>query len=346
MSRAARLQVQEKKFQMKTTIAITVIFVCLVTVLRAADAPVSWLPGETAQGPLQAQTLLDRFSWSPEYSREKLHQVHDAILALKIDDADFFGVFENGRWVKPPMLDYAYENPALRDVEAAAKSGDYEKAAAALLVYYQARPARPGKKPTQKLPADFASADCFYAARTLQQIVDAGGPGLFKREGCTPRECVELQKTVVRLGMQVCSGYAPNANINSLGGNWITWALNALINAAPVWPELVDSKRWIEKAHRYIMANLKYVIWDDGSYVEHTFGYARWCCRGSLTIRSPSKVTIWPFRTGTGNRFSVLHDTSCSARNRTVKVLNGAKAIWGIPDHNWHLPHDILMIPS
>lgn len=238
-----------------------------------------------AEGQVSGQSLLDRFSWSPEYGREKLHQMNDAILALKIEDADFFGVFKNGKWVKPPMLDYAYQSPALHEVEAAAKAGDYEKAASALLAYFKAREAKPGKKPTKKLPADLIAADCFYAAGKLKEIGEAGGPGLFKRDGCTARECVEMLKTVVRLGIQFCSGYAPNPNINSLGGNWIPFCHDLMISVAATWPELTDSKRWIEKSLRYWITNLKYVINDDGSYIEHTFGYPRVVLPNLLALR-------------------------------------------------------------
>jgi hypothetical protein len=222
-----------------------------------------------------AETLLDRYGYSPSYSREKMQELHEAVVKLEITDADFFGEWRDGHWVKAPMLDYRYQEPALRAVEAAAKAGDYEHAAAALLAYYRTRES-PEVKEIREMPENLSAKGSGFAARVLGTISNVVRSGWFLREDSSPRECVDLLKTVVKLGLQFSTGHSVNQSINAYGGNFIPHNHAMMMGVAAAWPELADSKRWVESSFTYMMAHLNYIIHDeDGSYVEHTFGYPR-----------------------------------------------------------------------
>lgn len=88
------------------------------------------------------------FTWAglDDLSLEEIQDLYNKNTKRVIGDREFFGSFEQGRWVEDPMLDYGYA-PQLQPVEEAAKEGDYAKAGAELLKYYQARPLDPKNKP-------------------------------------------------------------------------------------------------------------------------------------------------------------------------------------------------------
>ena len=247
-----------------------------------------------------AMPLMEKFAYKPSYSREALKTLMGDLLKLEITDADFFGRYENGRWTKAPMLDYNYNNAVLRDVEEAAKVAEYAKAADALLAYYKGRDPKLHKVPLfasfDKLAGnrvDFLGADTSeftkgnqaQAAIALARTYLPNADRVFKREDCTARACVEYLKGVSKMGMIWSNGYCPNPTINGLGGNWIPWhSHDAVVNLVAL-PELVDHVRWIAKTCEYLNANLHYIIFDDGSYIEHTFGYPRKILPLMLTLR-------------------------------------------------------------
>lgn len=233
----------------------------------------------SAQAP---KSIMETYAYKPEYSREQLKKLMGEILKLKISDADFFGIYKDNTWLNVPMLDYSYNNSALSVVEEAAKAGDYKLAAEALLEYYKARQPLPLKykpdcnvTPIDKKTVDWKQGDQAQASMALSRKYLPNALKVFKKEDCTPRECVEYLKGVVLLGMQWSNGYCPLQNINGLGGNWIPWHSHDAIVSLPALPELSDCNRWIAKSFEYLENHLKYIVYDDGSYIEHTFGYPR-----------------------------------------------------------------------
>jgi hypothetical protein len=117
--------------------------------------------------------------------------------------------------------------------------------------------------------------DAAWAAMSLARYYLPNAEKKFKHKDCTARECVDYLKNIVHLGMQLSTGYCPNPTINGLGGNWIPWHFHDAVVSLDALPELADRKRWIAKSYEYLNANLKYIMFDDGSYIEHTFGYPR-----------------------------------------------------------------------
>ena len=241
-----------------------------------------------------AMPLMEKFAYKPSYSREELKTLMGDLLELKITDADFFGSYKNSRWVKAPMLDYKYNNSAMSKVEEAAKAGNYKKAADALLAYFKTREPKPLKRrpdcgvtKLEGKTVDFLEGnkiDAYghdnkgnqaQAAMALTRIYLPNAAKVFKRKDCTPKECVEYLKGVSKMGMIWSNGYCPNTSINGLGGNWIPWHSHDAAVSLDALPELSDGKRWIAKSYEYLNTNLKYIMLDDGSYIEHTFGYPR-----------------------------------------------------------------------
>ena len=244
--------------------------------------------------------MMEKYAFSPEYSREELKLLMGKILKLRIADDDFFGRYKHGRWIKLPMLDYAYNKRVLRNVEAAAKISDYRKAAHELLAYYKARNTQPHEVPLfanfDKLEgktvdflgentSEFIKGNQAQAAMALARTYLPNADRVFKREDCTARQCVEYLKGVCKMGMIWSNGYCPNPTINGLGGNWIPWhSHDAVVNLVAL-PELIDHVRWIGKTCEYLNANLHNIIFDDGSYIEHTFGYPRKILPLMITLR-------------------------------------------------------------
>lgn len=244
--------------------------------------------------------MMEKYAFRPEYNREELKLLMGRILKLRISDEDFFGRYKHGQWIKLPMLDYAYNKRVLRDVEAAAKASDYRKAADELLAYYQARNPQPHEVPLfatfDKLEgktvdflgentSEFIKGNQAQAAMALARTYLPNADRVFKREDCTARQCVEYLKGVCKMGMIWSNGYCPNPTINGLGGNWIPWhSHDAVVNLVAL-PELIDHVRWIGKTCEYLNANLHNIIFDDGSYIEHTFGYPRKIIPLMITLR-------------------------------------------------------------
>jgi hypothetical protein len=202
------------------------------------------------------KVMMDEFAYSADLTHGRLRAMNDAAKNLEITDADFFGEWRDGHWVKAPMLDYDYQEPALSVVEAAAKAGDYEQAAVALLAYYQSKEFPEAKK-VLEMPEDLTAEDSFYAANKITQITNVVKSGWFKREACTPRECVETLKTVVRRGMQFSTGHSDNTSMNGIGGNFIPWSLNEMFDLAEFFPELADTQRRAEQSCIYMMKTIR-----------------------------------------------------------------------------------------
>lgn len=281
---------------MKKYASITVAVSLLAGALSVQGEP----PTSAKASADSAVPLMEQFAYQPSYSREELKTLMGELLELQITDADFFGRYENGRWVKVPMLDYEYNNAVLRGVAAAAKAAEYGKAADALLAYYKARDPKPHEVPLfasfDKLEgktvdflgentSEFTKGNQAQAAMALARTYLPNAGSVFKREDCTARECVEYLKGVSKMGMIWSNGYCPNPTINGLGGNWIPWhSHDAVVNLVAL-PELSDHVRWIAKTCEYLNANLHYIIFDDGSYIEHTFGYPRKILPLMITLR-------------------------------------------------------------
>jgi hypothetical protein len=96
-------------------------------------------------------------------------------------------------------------------------------------------------------------------------------PYLFKIEACTPEDCIELLKAVVR---DATSLYINESRLS--GGNYGNQGMSkfsSLIAGAITFPELADSKLWLDEAGSRLEQNLTSVVLDDGAYIEHTYGY-------------------------------------------------------------------------
>lgn len=96
-------------------------------------------------------------------------------------------------------------------------------------------------------------------------------PYLFSLEACTPRDCVELLKAVVRDGTLLYLN--PSKSSGGNYGNQGMSKFSSLIRLATSFPELTDSGLWLGDASNRLKLNLHSIVLDDGAYVEHTFGY-------------------------------------------------------------------------
>lgn len=94
---------------------------------------------------------------------------------------------------------------------------------------------------------------------------------LLRLEACTPRDCVELLKQVVRDSDTLYINASKLTSGNT--GNMGMTLMSSLIRGALAFPELANSQLWLDDATQRLDANLKSMVLDDGAYIEHTFGY-------------------------------------------------------------------------
>ena len=90
----------------------------------------------------------------------------------RYSDEDFFGVWENGEWTVESKINYDYDEQ-LKTVEEAVKNGDYYKAKADLMYYYQNRDIKPQIVTTRDpLSAIVLSNDIYYSQAPILDIVE------------------------------------------------------------------------------------------------------------------------------------------------------------------------------
>lgn len=108
-----------------------------------------------------------------------------------------------------------------------------------------------------------AGQRAMYFARLL--------PYLFKSKACTPRDCVELLKFVVRDStlLYLNGSKLVRDNMDNMGMGLIA----GMLSTSVAFPELADSKLWKDDADARFAKLLPRLVLKDGAYTEHTFGY-------------------------------------------------------------------------
>jgi hypothetical protein len=135
-----------------------------------------------------------------------------------------------------------------------------------------------GEKTTMRLIRSFA--DSFPKQNRFNGDLDAGDrvkyfahllPYLFKIKACTPRDCVELLKFVVRDNTMLYLNESKLVRSND--DNMGMGLLASQVIGSVGFPELVDSKLWKDDAITRLPRLFDHLVLKDGAYCEHTFGY-------------------------------------------------------------------------
>jgi len=117
-------------------------------------------------------------------------------------------------------------------------------------------------------------------------------PYLFKIKACTPRDCVELLKFVVRQGTML---YLDQSKLRKREiDNMAMGVISGLVHGSVGFPELADSKLWMNDANARFTELLKHLVLKDGAYCEHTFGYPFGVLNSMLDMNDLYKHT--PFK--------------------------------------------------
>jgi hypothetical protein len=96
-------------------------------------------------------------------------------------------------------------------------------------------------------------------------------PYLFDAEDMTPRDCVEILKFLAKEGeyMWMNPSKRRRDNLDNMG-----MAITAaLIRLSVTFPELAESKVWLEDACGRLDHLMDHLVMKDGAYTEHTMGY-------------------------------------------------------------------------
>jgi hypothetical protein len=125
--------------------------------------------------------------------------------------------------------------------------------------------------PTFKDVVDYWMRDEMNAAGRIDHGYSYCLHDLLRLEVCTPRDCVELLKQVVRDSdtLYINASRLTSGNTGNMGMT----LMSSLIRGALSFPEFANSQLWLDTATQRLDDNLKSMVLDDGAYIEHTFGY-------------------------------------------------------------------------